>query len=321
MCKSSVCFGALHFRLMPPHLVCSGDGNDLVSFFANKRRWRQTWKCEAFAAGQTAWHIINSTNQQSFLTWLLYFCICAVFLGRHDTSEWTTCNLTGKLLLYIRAYKPAVSTLLILTFSSFEVGTIPDFFQFGILSNSGFCPIRDFVPFGILSILDFVQFGIFSNSGFCSIWILSNSGFCPIWDFVHSGFCPIRDFVQFGILSNSGFCPIRDFVQFGILSNLGFCPIRDFVRFGICPIRDLSNLSNCPFWILSNSEFCPIWDFVPSGFCPLLDCFNFGILSNSGFRPLTVTYTLWSENIKKDYTGQQKRSHDFRKVRGQEIWK
>ena len=89
--------------------------------------------------------------------------------------------------------KPVVSTLLTLTFSIFDCGSILDFVQFGILSNSGFCPIRNFAQFGILS----------------------NSAFCPIRDFAQFGILSIRDFVQFGILS------IRDFVRTG------------FIRFGI----------------------------------------------------------------------------------------
>ena len=129
-----------------------------------------------------------------------------------------------------------------------------DFVQFGILSNSGFCVIRDFVRTGFCPIRDFVQVGILS-----------------IRDFVQFGILPIRDFVQFGILffwilSSSGFCPlwtlfIRDFVQFGIL------PIRDFGHSGFCPIWDFVHSGFCPFGILSNSGFCPIRDFVRTGFC------------------------------------------------------
>ena len=63
-----------------------------------------------------------------------------------------------------------MSTRLILTFSIFEVGSsldfvhsgfcpIPDFVQFGILSNSRFCPIRDFVQdLSILVPKDLINF-------------------------------------------------------------------------------------------------------------------------------------------------------------------
>ena len=302
---------------------------NLVSFSANKRSWRQTWKCEAFATGQTAQHLINLTKLQSFLTWSLYFPICSVFLGRHDTNEWMTCSLVGKLFLFISAYKAAVSTLLVLTFSIFEVGSILDFvhsgfFPFGILSNSGFCPIRDFVQFGILSILDIVQFWILSNSRFCPFRILSNSGFCPFRILSNSGFCPIRDFVQFGILPildfvNSGFCPfwilfylrfcpIRDFVHSGFspirdFVHSGICSIRDFVHSGFCPIRDFIQFGILPILDFVHSGFCFIWDFVHSGFCPIRDFvlfkifFNSGIcpfwiLSNSGFCPIRDTVFL-----------------------------
>ena len=245
---------------------------NLVSFSANKRSWRQTWKCEAFATGQTAQHLINLTKLQSFLTWSLYFPICSVFLGRHDTNEWMTCSLVGKLFLFISAYKAAVSTLLVLTFSIFEVGSILDFihsgfFPFGILSNSGFCP-----------------FGILSNLRFSSIWdfvqfkILSNLGFCPIRDFVQFGILSILDFVQFGILSIQEFVQFRilsvwNFVQFGILSILDFVH-RDFVQFEI-----LSNSGFCPFRIFSNSGFCPIWDFVQFGILSVWEFVQFRILS------------------------------------------
>ena len=65
--------------------------------------------------------------------------------------------------IFIRAYKPAVSTLLLLTFSIFEVGLILDFCPFWIfsirdLSDSRFCPIRDFVQLGIF----FFYIGILS---------------------------------------------------------------------------------------------------------------------------------------------------------------
>ena len=83
------------------------------------------------------------------------------------------CWQINYLYLLVLMIKPAVSTLLTLTFSIFDCGSILDFVQFGILS------IRDFVQFGILS----------------------NSGFCPIRDFVRKGFCPI---LFFGILSVNG---------------------------------------------------------------------------------------------------------------------
>ena len=97
-----------------------------------------------------------------------------------------------------------MSTLLILTFSIFEVGEILDF------ACSGF------VRFGILSNRDFVQ---------CKIFF-------------------VRDFVKYGILSTSVFCPHRDFVQFGILSTLGFCHHRDFVRKRICLLLFILNRIN-----------------------------------------------------------------------------
>ena len=66
-------------------------------------------------------------------------------------------------LYFISVYKPAVGTLLILTFTIFEVGSIFDFAQLGI--SFEILSMRDFVrsgffPFGILSVWDFVQFGI-----------------------------------------------------------------------------------------------------------------------------------------------------------------
>ena len=137
------------------------------------------------------------------------------------------CSLVGKLFLFTSAYKPAVSTLLILTFPVFEVDSILDFVQFVTFSNSGFCPIR-----------------------FFPIRILSNSGFCPIQDFVNSEFCPIRDFVQFGFLYNLRFCFSR-FCPFEILS------ILDFVQFKILSTRDFVHLGILSIWILSNSGFFP----------------------------------------------------------------
>ena len=123
-----------------------------------------------------------------------------------------------------------MSTLLFLTFSVFKVGSILDFVQsgfvhFGILPNSGFCPIE------ILSNLVFRPFVILPNSRFCTIRdfvrfvILSNSRFCPFWNWSNLGFC------TFGILSNSGFCP------FGY-SSVRILSIRDFVHFEFCLIRD-----------------------------------------------------------------------------------
>ena len=78
-----------------------------------------------------------------------------------------------------------MSTLLILTFSIFEVGSILDFV------HVGFRPIQDFVHLGFCPIRDFVQSGILSVSGFCPI-----RDFVQFWDFFQSGFCPVRDFVQ-----------------------------------------------------------------------------------------------------------------------------
>ena len=72
-------------------------------------------------------------------------------------------------------------------FCPFAILFVRDFVQFGILSIK-ILFIRDF------AFLDFV------HSGLYPFGILSNSRFCPIRDFVRSGFCPIRDFVQFGIL-------------------------------------------------------------------------------------------------------------------------
>ena len=69
----------------------------------------------------------------------------------------------GKLFILISAYKPAVSTLLILTLSIFKVG----------------------------SMLDFVYSG-FLYSRFCLILNFFRSELCPILDFFHSGFCPFR---------------------------------------------------------------------------------------------------------------------------------
>ena len=132
-----------------------------------------------------------------------------------------------------------MSTLLILTFSISEVGSILDFVHSGfcpfwILSNPRFCPIRDFVQFGILlfgilPVLDFVQLEIFYVRDFVQfgIWF--------VLDFVQFGILSILDFVQFGILS------ILDFVQFGILSVRNFV-FRDFVQ---NPYKSL--LSECKF--------------------------------------------------------------------------
>ena len=83
-----------------------------------------------------------------------------------------------------------MSTLLVLTFSIFDVGSILDYVQIEV-----FLSIRDFVhsafcPFGTLSFRDL------SIWDFSSIRYFARFGFCPIRDFVHSGFRPIRDFVQ-----------------------------------------------------------------------------------------------------------------------------
>ena len=145
-------------------------GINLVFFLPTGEADGKRDECEAFATRQTAWHIINWTKQQSFLTWSLYFCVyglCAVFLGRHDSSEQTTFSFVGELFLLISE---------ILSLSIFEVDSILDFVQIEISS------IRDFVhsafcPSGILSIRDFVKSGYFSF------------GIFSIWNFVYSGFC------------------------------------------------------------------------------------------------------------------------------------
>ena len=93
------------------------------------------------------------------------------------------CWPINHLYLLVLMCKPAVSTLLILTFSVFEVGWILDFAQFGFLF------IQNFVQFRILSNSRFCPFGILSNSEFYSFGILffgilSFRNFV-FWNFVH----------------------------------------------------------------------------------------------------------------------------------------
>ena len=66
-----------------------------------------------------------------------------------------------------------------------------------------------------------VQFKILSIRDFVHIEVLFNSRFCPIRNFVHIGILSVRDFVQFGILSDRDFV-FLDFIQFGILSVRDF---------------------------------------------------------------------------------------------------
>ena len=92
------------------------------------------------------------------------------------------------------AYKP-MSTILIRTLYIFKVGSILDFV------HSGFCPILDFVQFGILffwilSVLDFVQFGNFVQFGILSIPDFVRFGILTVQNFVRSDLYGIRFLVQ-----------------------------------------------------------------------------------------------------------------------------
>ena len=173
-----------------------------------------------------------------------------------------------------------MSTLFILTFSTFDVGSILDFV------HSGFCPIRDFV-----------QFGIFFNSGFCPIWdfvqfkILSNSGFCPF------GILSIRDFVQIRILFDSGFCPIRDFFQFEIFSNSGFCPFgilsnSGFFSFGILFVNAQLHIT---FENEARSSFIGMTHFIQSSVLQCIFIYVEGSLPSPGSILKIVTHFLFAK--------------------------